>query len=115
MRASPLFSDFTSDIGWTFSIDLPISVYYGYPVLVLRILKVIQYFGGLNSTVQIKLLNLVARGTATTGNDGAGAVDCDSRRAVRPTKTIRGVVWTQLNRLERLAVLSALREWSFYV
>ena len=74
-------------------------------MLVLRILKVIQYFGGLNSTVQIKLLNLVARGTATTGNDGAGAVDCDSRRAVRPTKTIRGVVWTQLNCLER--------EWSF--
>ena len=62
MRASPLFSDFTSDIGWTFSIDLPISVYYGYPVLVLRILKVIEYFGGLNSTVQIKLLNLIARG-----------------------------------------------------
>ena len=62
MRASPLFSDFTSDIGWTFSINLPISVYSGYPVLVLRILKVIQYFGGLNSTVQIKLLNLVARG-----------------------------------------------------
>ena len=82
-------------------------------MLVLRILKVIQYFGGLNSTVQIKLLNLVARGTATTGNDGAGAVDCDSRRAVRPTKTIRGAVWTQLNRLQRSAVLSAFREWSF--
>ena len=46
---------------------------------------------------------------------GAGAVDCDSRRAVGPTKTIRGVSMAQLNRLERLAVLSALREWSFYV
>jgi hypothetical protein len=53
-------------------------------------------------------------GTASSCNDGAGAVDCDSRRAVGPTKTIRGVVWTQLNRLERLAVLSALCEWSFY-
>ena len=53
--------------------------------------------------------------TATTGNDGAGAVECDSRRAVGPTKTIRGVYMTQLNRLRRLAVLSALREWSFYV
>ena len=48
-------------------------------------------------------------------NHGAGIVDCDSRRAVGPTKTIRGVYMTQLNRLERLAVLSALREWSFYV
>ena len=54
-----------------------------------------------------------APGTASTGNDGAGAVECDSRRAVGPTKTIRGVYMTQLNRLERLAVLSALREWSF--
>jgi hypothetical protein len=45
--------------------------------------------------------------------DRAGAVDCDSRRAVGPTKTIRWVVWTQQNRLERLAVLSALRERSF--
>ena len=51
--------------------------------------------------------------TAANGNDKAGAVDCDSRRAVGPTKTIRGVFRTQLNRLERLAVLSALREWSF--
>ena len=25
-------------------------------------------------------------------NDGAGAVDCDSRRAVGPTKVIRGVL-----------------------
>ena len=48
-------------------------------------------------------------------NDGAGAVDCDSRRAVGPTKTIRGVYMTQLNRLQRLAALSALRERSFYV
>jgi hypothetical protein len=26
-----------------------------------------------------------------TRNDGAGRLDCDSRRAVGPTKTIRGV------------------------
>ena len=55
------------------------------------------------------------RGTATKSNDGAGTADCDSRRAVGPTKTIRGVYMTQLNRLARLAVLSALREWSFYM
>ena len=52
-------------------------------------------------------------------NHGAGIVDCDSRRAVGPTKTIRGAFMTQLNRLERFmqrfAILSALREWSFYV
>ena len=30
-------------------------------------------------------------GTAFNGNDRAGAIDCDSRRAVGPTKTIRGV------------------------
>ena len=46
---------------------------------------------------------------------GAGAVDCDSRRAVRPIRTIRGVYMTQLNRLRRLAALSAPNEWSFYV
>ena len=51
--------------------------------------------------------------TASNGNDGAVAVDCDSRRAFGPTKTIRGVFWTQLNRLEHLAVLLALRERSF--
>ena len=51
--------------------------------------------------------------TATKSNDGAGTADCDSRRAVGPTKTIRGVYMTQLNRLQRLAVLSALREWPF--
>ena len=53
--------------------------------------------------------------TASTGNDGAGVVDCDYRRAVGPTKIIRGVLWTQLNRLERLVVLTSLRERSFYV
>ena len=52
---------------------------------------------------------------ASKSINGAGAVDCDSRRVVGPTKTIRGVYMTQLNRLQRLAVLSALREWSFYV
>ena len=55
----------------------------------------------------------VNSGTASIGNDGAGAVDCDSRRAVGPIKTIRGVYMTQLNRLRRLAVLSALRGKSF--
>ena len=45
----------------------------------------------------------------------AGAVDCDSRRAVGPIRTIRGVYMTQLNRLQRLAALSTPNEWSFYV
>ena len=58
---------------------------------------------------------LHARAAAEPRNHEVGAVNCDSRRAVGPTKTIRGVYMTQLNRLERLAVLSALREWSFYV
>ena len=60
---------------------------------------------------------LVCTRTASSSNDGAGAVDCDSRRAVGPTKIIRGVdsitSMTRLNCLERLAVLSALHEWSF--
>ena len=30
--------------------------------------------------------------TASTGNDGAGVVDCDYHRAVGPTKIIRGVL-----------------------
>ena len=50
-----------------------------------------------------------------TGNDGVLGLDCDSRRAVGPIKTIRGVYMTQLNRLRRLAALSASNEWSFYV
>ena len=61
-------------------------------------------------------LTLHARGRAAAAeprNHGAGAVDCDSRSAFGPTKIIRGVYMTQLNSLERLAVLSALREWSF--
>ena len=29
--------------------------------------------------------------TASSGNDGVGTVDCDSRRAVGPIRTIRGV------------------------
>ena len=80
-------------------------------------------------TAVLSVLNLVVRavlqyrllvrvqylGTASTGNDGAGAVDCDSRRAVGPIRTIRGVYMTQLNRLQRLAALSAPNEWSFYV
>ena len=56
---------------------------------------------------------IVPRGTASTGNDGVLCLDCDSRRAFGPTKTIRGVFWTQLNRLERLAALSAFRGYGF--
>ena len=56
---------------------------------------------------------LHARAAAEPRNHMAGAVDCDSRRAVGPTKTIRGVYMTQLNRLDRLAALSAIRERSF--
>jgi hypothetical protein len=55
-----------------------------------------------------------ARAAAEPRNHMAGAVDCDSRRAVGPTKTILGVYMTRLNRLQRLAALSAFREWSFY-
>jgi hypothetical protein len=44
-----------------------------------------------------------------------GDVDCDSRRAVGPIRNIRRVYMTQLNRLQRLAVLSSPNEWSFYV
>jgi hypothetical protein len=53
-------------------------------------------------------------GTALNGIDGAGRLDCDSLRDVGPTNPIRGVFWTQLNRLERLAALSGIRERSFY-
>ena len=55
----------------------------------------------------------VNSGTASTVNDEAGAVDCDSRRAVGPIRAIRGVYMTQLNRLQRLAALSTPNEWSF--
>ena len=54
-------------------------------------------------------------GTATSGNDGVLCLDCDSRRAVGPVRTILWVFMTELNRLERLAVLSAPTERSFYV
>ena len=54
-------------------------------------------------------------GTASSGNDKVLCLDCDSRRGVGPTKTIRGVFWTQLNGLQRLEALSDLRERSFYV
>jgi hypothetical protein len=43
------------------------------------------------------------RGTAFNSNDKILGLDCDSRRDVGPTKTIRGVYMTQLNRLQRLA------------
>jgi hypothetical protein len=56
---------------------------------------------------------LHACAAAEPRNNGAGAVDCDSRRAVGPVRTIRGVCWTPLSRLHRLAVLSAPNEWSF--
>jgi len=51
--------------------------------------------------------------TASVRNDGAGRLDCDSRRALGPVTTIRGVYMTQLNRLQRLAALSARNERSF--
>ena len=60
---------------------------------------------------------VVVSGTATSGNGGGLCLDCDSRRAVGPVK-FRAILWlfmTQLNRLERLAVLSAPNERSFYV
>jgi hypothetical protein len=44
------------------------------------------------------------------GEWAAGAVDFDSRHAVGPIRTIRGVYMTQLNRLQRLAALSAPKE-----
>ena len=56
---------------------------------------------------------LHARAAAEARKPGAGIVDCDSRRAVGPIKTIRGVYMTQLNSLRRLAALSASNEWSF--
>ena len=52
-------------------------------------------------------------GTASSANNRAVAVDCDSRRAVGPVRTIRGIYMTQLNRLQRLAAFSAPNEWSF--
>ena len=58
---------------------------------------------------------LHARAAAEARKHMAGTVDCDSRRAVGPVTTIRGAFWTQLNRLQRLAALSARNEWSFYV
>jgi hypothetical protein len=61
------------------------------------------------------VLNPGYSSTASNFNNGAGAVDCDSRRAaVGPIRTTRGVFMTQLNRLERLAILSAPNAgWSF--
>ena len=56
-----------------------------------------------------------ARAAAEARKHGVGVVDCDSRRAVGPIRTIRGVYMTQLNRLDRLAILSAPNEWSFHV
>ena len=46
---------------------------------------------------------LHARAAAEPRNHKAGALDCDSRRAVGPMRTIRGVSMTQLNRLERFS------------
>ena len=48
---------------------------------------------------------------------GGGCRLRDSRRAVGPIRTTRGVYtsMTQLNRLQRLAALSAPNDWSFYV
>jgi hypothetical protein len=66
-----------------------------------------------HTCVKPYLVPLITLGTASNGSNGAGAVDCDSRRAVGPIRTIRGVFMTQLNRLQRLATLSAPNEWSF--
>jgi hypothetical protein len=45
-------------------------------------------------------------GTASMySNHETGTVDCNSRRTGGPTKTIRGLFLTQLNRLGRLAVI----------
>ena len=51
--------------------------------------------------------------TALNANNGVVAVDCDSRRAVGPVTTIRGVYMTQLNHLQRSAALSVRNERSF--
>ena len=60
---------------------------------------------------------LHARAAAEPRNHMAGAVDLnldsDSRRVVGPISTIRGVYVTQLNRLQRLAALSAFRGYGF--
>ena len=56
---------------------------------------------------------LLARAAAEARKHMAGTVDCDSRRAFGSVRTIRGVYMTQLNRLHRLAILSAPNEWSF--
>jgi hypothetical protein len=89
--------------------------------------------------VLLGVISLVPRGSVTA-NDGAvtyyaqygrtlharaaaeppsephgGSVDCDSRRAVGPVTTTRGVYMTQLNRAQRSAALSSSDEWSFYV
>jgi len=75
----------------------------------------VQEFRRFNSDMYTCIMGPLSplKGTASPSNDGAGRLDCDSRRAFGPTKTIRGIFWTQLNRLERLAALSAIRERSF--
>ena len=60
-------------------------------------------------------VHVVWSDTASASNDGVLGLDCDSHRAVGPIRTIRGVYMTQLNRLRRLALVSAPNEWSFYV
>ena len=64
----------------------------------------------------LRLVRCEARHASHVQLPSPRTVDRDSRRAVGPTKTIRGVLvyMTQLNRLQRLAALSAFREWSFY-
>ena len=61
----------------------------------------------------IKEEKVLPGGTASIGIDGAGRLDCDSRRALGPVRTIRGVYMTQLNRLQHLAAFLARNEWSF--
>ena len=70
---------------------------------------------GLPECTSLYCVPVLDSSTASKSNDGTGRLDCDSRRAVGPTKTIRGVYMTQLNRLQRLAAFSGLRGYGFYV
>ncbi len=56
---------------------------------------------------------LHARAAAEARKHMAGTVDCDSRRAFGPIRSIRGVYMTQLNRLQRLAAFSASNGYGF--
>ena len=80
----------------------------------LKLISVLPMQTAVASWVRAVLVRLLAT-KFSSGIDGAGRLDCDSRRAVGLTKTIRGVYMTQLNRLQRLAALSAPNERSLLV